>query len=146
MCSWNPSSGAGPTLARFFLLCTAQTQLASLEACTCVTDRPGCAQAAEKSPVATTSGAGQETKTGLEGKALTPHPIKSDVWQHIPNSLPFSLSVRESIGWPDPDSLLVLLLEPGSHRRFCSDPARGEATGSGCLLISPLRCWHNLLV
>lgn len=55
-----------------------------------MTDRQGCAQAAENSPVASTSGAGQETKTGLEGKALTAHPIKSDVWQHVPNSLPLS--------------------------------------------------------
>lgn len=90
MCSQNPSNGGSPTLARLFLICTAQTQLASLEACKCVTDRQGCAQAGESSHVASTSVAGQETKTGLEGKALTPHPIKSDEWQHVPNSLPLS--------------------------------------------------------
>lgn len=55
------------------------------------------------------------------------------------------MSVK-GIGWPEPDPLLVLLLQPGSHRPFCSNPASKEVMGPGCLLLSPVLCWYNLFV
>lgn len=52
-----------------------------------LTVRQCCIWVNENSHVDSISVPGQETKTSLDGKALTLHPVKSDEWQQVPKNL-----------------------------------------------------------